>query len=468
MSSHHPVQAATTSLGVLLGLVIGRTVGINSNSRSQFPVPDNRLKIQPSDLLEVVEKEKRPNEPVVDIIAVHGLGSTYPSSWTEKESGVNFLRAFLPEDFPQARVLAFVYPSQPFSDPVHVDLKELGIRLLRALVDDRQGSSIKKKRAIIFIGHSFGGLVIKQALVQAGSYNSGVQGMQNDIIEATRGIIFLGTPHFGSRYATLGLIRAWVSHIVGGAHTTLLYTLLEQSLELRRLNENFLAFPAIHKIRDNIICFFELKGEVGAFGRVVDEEYACIDSFQRISCNSTHKGLNKFSERNGEYRDIYRSIQRAYASILARSKLDNYANSEYAFFCKITGEGFLVFDHDEACVRQTDTEWIIYQRGSGHSCTLLFQYEKTQTKIAVTMGVHNYAPWVFVSTDVETETAVQITASFYDDKGKRPYTHNHWNQVRTSLGKVPFSNVSATANITDMEDMEKRYQATIELSGFDS
>ncbi|KAJ3870684.1 hypothetical protein F5051DRAFT_341737, partial [Lentinula edodes] len=96
------------------------------------------------------------------IIAVHGLGSTYPSSWTEKESGVNFLKVFLPEDFPQARVLAFVYPSQPFSDPVHVDLKELGIRLLRALVDDRQGSSIKKKRAIIFIGHSFGGLVIKQ------------------------------------------------------------------------------------------------------------------------------------------------------------------------------------------------------------------------------------------------------------------------------------------------------------------
>lgn len=90
--------------------------------------------------------------------------------------------------------------------------------------------------------------------------------MQNEIIEATRGIIFLGTPHFGSRYATLGLIRAWVSHIVGGAHTTLLYTLLEQSLELRRLNENFLAFPAIHKIRDNIVCFFELKGEVGVFG----------------------------------------------------------------------------------------------------------------------------------------------------------------------------------------------------------
>ncbi|KAJ3861676.1 hypothetical protein EV359DRAFT_84085 [Lentinula novae-zelandiae] len=268
-----------------------------------------------------------------------------------------------------------------------------------------------------------------------------------------------------SRYATLGLIRAWVSHIVGGAHTTLLYTLLEQSLELRRLNENFLAFPAIHKIRDNVVCFFELKGEVGVFGRVVDEEYACIDSFQRISCNSTHKGLNKFSERNGEYRDIYRSIQRAYTPIVARSKLDNYANSEYAFFCKITGDGFLVFDHDEACVRQTDSEWIIYQRGSGHSCTLLFQHEKTQTKIAVTMGVHNYAPWVFVSTDVETETAVQT--SFYDDKGKRPYTHNHWHQVRTSNGNVPSSNVSATAEITNMEDMEKRYQAMIELSGFD-
>lgn len=77
------------------------------------------------------------------IIAVHGLGSEFPSCWTEKESGIMFLKEFLPKDFPQARILAFVYPSEPFSNPVHVHLKELGGRLLRSLAEDRDRASIK-------------------------------------------------------------------------------------------------------------------------------------------------------------------------------------------------------------------------------------------------------------------------------------------------------------------------------------
>jgi hypothetical protein len=461
------VAAATTSVGILLGLAIGRTMGMNSNSRSQLPVPKNKLVIKatgPTGLVEVLGEEERPKDPIVDIIAVHGLGSTFPSSWTEKESGVNFLKEFLPEDFPKARILAFAYPSEPFSDPVHVDLKELGVRLLRALVDDRDQSSVKKRRPIIFIGHSFGGLVIKQALIQAGSHNSGVHGMHSDIIEATRGIIFLGTPHFGSSYATLGLLRARVSWFMGGSHTTLLYTLQQQSLELRRLNENFLALPAIDKIRADIVCFFELKSESGAFGRVVDEEYACIDSFRRISCNTTHKGLNKFSRRNAEYDDICRCMLRAYAPILERSKIDNYSSSEYVFFCQISGlNDFIVLDHDEYCIRQTDTEYVVYQTHSGYSGTFVFQYQKG-TKIAVTMGVHNYAPWVFVSTDVNTETAVEITSSFYASEGKRNWNHNHWNQIRISKGEILSAKVSAAAEITDMKDMKKRYRVTIELS----
>lgn len=90
--------------------------------------------------------------------------------------------------------------------------------------------------------------------------------MRQDILDATRSILFLGTPHFGSRYATLSLFRAWVSHFFGGSHTALLYTLPEYSQELMHLNESFLALPAIHKIRDNIVCFFELKGEIEALG----------------------------------------------------------------------------------------------------------------------------------------------------------------------------------------------------------
>jgi hypothetical protein len=48
-----------------------------------------------------------------------------------------WLKDFLPEDFPKARVLAFVYPSEAFENPDFVDLRALGGSLLRSVVKDR-------------------------------------------------------------------------------------------------------------------------------------------------------------------------------------------------------------------------------------------------------------------------------------------------------------------------------------------
>ena len=48
-----------------------------------------------------------------------------------------WLKDFLPDDFPQARLLAFVYPSEAFENPDFVDLRALGGSLLRSLVKDR-------------------------------------------------------------------------------------------------------------------------------------------------------------------------------------------------------------------------------------------------------------------------------------------------------------------------------------------
>jgi hypothetical protein len=48
-----------------------------------------------------------------------------------------WLKDFLPDDFPRARLLAFVYPSEPFENPDFVDLRALGGSLLRSIVKDR-------------------------------------------------------------------------------------------------------------------------------------------------------------------------------------------------------------------------------------------------------------------------------------------------------------------------------------------
>ena len=50
-------------------------------------------------------------------------------------------------------------------------------------------SSVKPPRPIVFVAHSMGGVVLKAALAEAQHSNAA-------ILEATRGIIFFGTPRF--------------------------------------------------------------------------------------------------------------------------------------------------------------------------------------------------------------------------------------------------------------------------------
>ena len=49
-----------------------------------------------------------------------------------KQKTIMWLRDFLPSEFPQARILAFDYPSQWFGDPDYTNLKICG----RALMEE--------------------------------------------------------------------------------------------------------------------------------------------------------------------------------------------------------------------------------------------------------------------------------------------------------------------------------------------
>ena len=77
----------------------------------------------------------------LSVIAVHGLGPKYPATWTKDDT--MWLKDFLPNDFPHARILAFVYPSKAFEDPNFIDLRALGGSLLRSLVRDRETLAAK-------------------------------------------------------------------------------------------------------------------------------------------------------------------------------------------------------------------------------------------------------------------------------------------------------------------------------------
>jgi hypothetical protein len=111
-------------------------------------------------------------------------------------------RDFLPKTITEARVLTFGYDtkirhalgSQGSKNTVYDHGKEL----LQCLNDYRNGEGCAS-RPILFIAHSLGGIVVKEALRQ--SQRLTVPHHQQAlrlVFESTVGIIFFGTPHRGA------------------------------------------------------------------------------------------------------------------------------------------------------------------------------------------------------------------------------------------------------------------------------
>ena len=64
-----------------------------------------------------------------------------------------WLKDFLPDDFPHARILAFVDRSEGFENPDFIDLRALGGSLLRSLVRDRENLASKAGDVHFVLNH---------------------------------------------------------------------------------------------------------------------------------------------------------------------------------------------------------------------------------------------------------------------------------------------------------------------------
>jgi hypothetical protein len=110
----------------------------------------------------LVDKEQN-EEGCVDIIALHGLNGHYWNTWTAtSKSGkkYNWL-ADLSAKIPDARVMSYGYNSAVQLSKSTASIGDFADSLLEELVSWRR-SSVEKKRPVIFICHSLGGIVFKQ------------------------------------------------------------------------------------------------------------------------------------------------------------------------------------------------------------------------------------------------------------------------------------------------------------------
>ncbi|OBT88503.1 hypothetical protein VE02_03443 [Pseudogymnoascus sp. 03VT05] len=141
----------------------------------------------------------------VDIIAVHGLNyrSKEDHAWDTWRTppgneGRLWLRDDLPKYVPEARIFLYEYNSTAAYGNDRGSFSDKANELLEAIRVDREDL---EARPILLLGHSMGGLLIKQALINAAQNNK-----YKSIQAATKGLAFFATPHYGGKdmYLILG------------------------------------------------------------------------------------------------------------------------------------------------------------------------------------------------------------------------------------------------------------------------
>ena len=93
------------------------------------------------------------------VIVTSGLGGHAFGSFKEKGGPFMWLRDALPLDVPGARILIYGYDTRLIRSSSFQNLTDLG----RAFQIDLRGiRELNQERPMVFIGHSLGGLVIKE------------------------------------------------------------------------------------------------------------------------------------------------------------------------------------------------------------------------------------------------------------------------------------------------------------------
>lgn len=176
-----------------------------------------------------IEKISGCSDPdrVGDVVFVHGLDGDAKSTWHPKDKPDDFFPKWLGEEFPNIGIWTLGYNASSSG------WKGTGMPLV-----DRAGNMLAKlenagigQRPLIFIVHSLGGLLVKQAIRDAmGNGNPHWESIATNV----RAIMFIATPHSGSN------IPNYVKYIGKAFRSTVTLDELEiHHPALRNLNQWF-------------------------------------------------------------------------------------------------------------------------------------------------------------------------------------------------------------------------------------
>ena len=177
-------------------------------SASTVPVPDG---------VKVLHENV---DATVDICFVHGLTGNRDTTWTAEGQSHSWPQALLAPQLQSARILTYGYDAYVMKKSVASAnrLIDHASNLLNDLTTDRT-SRRASDRPLIFVTHSLGGLVYKEAILQS---RNNPEGHLKRLFEYTKGIVFMGTPHTGSWMAALAKLPASALGMVKSTNKSLL------------------------------------------------------------------------------------------------------------------------------------------------------------------------------------------------------------------------------------------------------
>ncbi|KAB2580327.1 hypothetical protein DBV05_g1295 [Lasiodiplodia theobromae] len=181
----------------------------------------------------------------VDLIALSGLGGHAFGSFKERNGSFMWLRDALTIDIPMARMMIYGYDTSLVRSISFQNLANLG-RALQADLKIIRNSN--RGRPIIFVGHSLGGLVLKEAIIKMKEGNTDED---CEILQSTSAFLFFGVPHEGMA------IESLVPLVGDQPNRALLESLGKNSEVLHRLQDDFKrAFGAVGP---KIVSYFETE-----------------------------------------------------------------------------------------------------------------------------------------------------------------------------------------------------------------
>ncbi len=235
-------------------------------------------------------------DATVDICFVHGLTGDRESTWTAEGQSTPWPKTLIPPRLEKARILTYGYDAYIVRASVASAnrLNDHARNLLTKLTTNRELNDASS-RALIFVAHSLGGLVCKEAILL--SRNNPEPHLRR-IFDCIMGVVFMGTPHKGAWMANWASIPVSALGLVKSVNKPLLEVLDTKNQYLESIQSRFMEMLRQRQSDGGrplgIACFLE-ELPLPIAGLVVPKESAILDGFTYATIHANHQNMVRFA-----------------------------------------------------------------------------------------------------------------------------------------------------------------------------